>query len=798
METRATGLLQRASELYGRRKPSTSTSASLQPQGAEDEGITAEERREIIASIDKVASRNRISASTGSSSVNASKKGFVFPLVVNLLVFAATAASLLALALIFKQRDQNLGAGSVVVTTAEGKLIQEIKRESDSKLQEKDKAIAEIQDKLGSIDKQRSDLAASLEQRVGLRETELRAALKAELDQERLRLSGQGLSESAVQDRLKRLEAQKTSALDLQLESFKKKAEADKAAEDARLAQARDEYQKSISSLNDERKKIQGDAKTREDQLRASLDATTKELEGQSAAAKASLAKAQSDLSRLEDQRSKAQAAEDRILGLYGSIRNALRERRFEDALASVSALTSYLNDPTVLAVPSIQARREADLFVTDALGSLARAELEKASVDTTKLLGQAELVAAARDASAAGDRALKSGDPETAAAKYQESLATVPEILAAHDYFIAKAKAEEAARQARLDAALGEADRAWKAGDYAASDAHYAEALALLPLNEAARSAMIARLGQAGADSAVLAGKAADSKAARDAFAAANLSLSSGKWSNAIAGYIGLIGSYPSAEQIPEALKGIAAARSGMDRDSEARAAAYEKTIADLRSEAGRSATGLQEENKTLAAALQDAKNGQAAAEKKLSDAESRLKASQDEVSSLQKRLAAVQAASAQASVQAGSVKPSDAAAASAGDAKALAELRAQVGALKRDYAAYIEAENGASGKTGDSATIDRQKRLVGFLGGPEFKALFPELDRLVDSQISDYQQLISLETLRTAADIAIQATKAKTLPERQASLDANAKHYAGDPTISNFIGVLRDLLNK
>jgi hypothetical protein len=231
------------------------------------------------------------------------------------------------------------------------------------------------------------------------------------------------------------------------------------------------------------------------------------------------------------------------------------------------------------------------------------------------------------------------------------------------------------------------------------------------------------------------------------------------------------------------------------MDKDSAARAAAYEKTIADLRSETGKSAGSLQDENKALTAALQGAKDASAASEKKLADAEQRLKASQEEVARVQKQLVDVQRATAQAGVAAGSVKPSDAAA-SAGDAKALSELRAQVGALKAEYAAYLDTEKASAGRTGDSALLDRQKRLATFLGGAEFKALFPELQRIVDSQVTAYQQQISLETLRTVADIAIQATKAKTASERQASLDSNAKHYAGDPTIKGFIDVLRDML--
>jgi hypothetical protein len=689
MEKDEIGLLKRASKLQEHESPSA-WQASFSSSD-KDEGLTEEERREIVASIDEVASRTGISRGAGRSRAVPLKKGFVFPLVVNALALVFTAAVLLGLALIFRRQDQSIAAGNAVVTTAEGKLIREIKRESDSKLQEKDKAIAEIQGRLSSIDRQRNELAASIEQRINARETELRAALQAELDRERALLAERGLSESDIQERIKKIEAQKTAELNRKLDEFRQKVEAEKAAEEARLALVRDEYRKNISDLNEERKKILDEAKKNEERLRASLDARAKELEGQSAAAKASLAKAQSDLSRLEEQRGRTQAAEDRILGLYGSIRVALRERRFEDSLSSIAALKSYLDEPSLLSVANLQARREADIFIAEALGSLARTELERAKVDVSKLLGQAELLAAARAASTAGTKALKAGDLATAAAKYRESLAAVPEILAAHDYF-------------------------------------------------------------------------------------------------------------------------IAGARKGMEMDFAARAAAYEKTIADLRSDAGRSASSLQDESASLKAALQGAKDAQAStgkslaesergraeSEKALAEAERNLEASKAEVERLQKRLEAAMALSAEASAKSGAVsgETAAAAAASASDARALAELRARANALSEEYASYLKTEKAAAGATGDFAIVDRQKRLIGFLGGKEVKTLFPELGTLVDSQISSYRQQISLETLRTAADIAIQAATAKTAGEKRAALDANARHYADDPTISDFISTLRELL--
>jgi len=887
MEFRGTGLIERASGIRRRLKLGN---PGAPPPVQEDEGLTVEERREILASIDKVTSREGLTTGTGSTAIKPLRKGFVFPLVVNLLALVLTAGIVATLAFVFRQQDRSLAAGNAVVSTAEGQLIQVIKRDAESKLLEKDKAIAEIQNRLSGIDRQRSELAATIEQRITAREAELRAALKVELDKERQRLTELGYSEAVIQAKLKVFEAQKTAEFNSQLAAFQRQAAAEKAAEDAKLAQARDEYQRNIAGLNDERRKLLDESKKREEELRASLETKTRELEGQSAAAKASASQAQAlanqakaELGRLEDQKSRVQAVEDRIIGLYSSIRASLRERRFADALASVSALNSFLSEPSVVSIPAIQARREADLFVTEALGSLAQGEIEKASVDSSKLVRQAELMAAVREASAAGDRALKAGDLSTAAAKYQESLSAVPEILAAHEYFLGKARLEDAARRTRLDSSLAAADTAFKSGDLGAAAARYGEALAWLPMDEGSRAVMLGRLAQAGALEADRSRRALDSKSARVALSQARQQLGAGDWPAAMSGFIGLLASYPAADQAGEALKGIESARAGMDRDYQARAAAYEKAIAALKADAGQTAVKLAEDNRTLsasldasnqaraeaaaklsesaarladaearlsdsesrlklsqdqlaalqgqsAATLESAGKGRASAEAKLSDSEAKLadseaklaaaeaklaaseatlsdvqaklsdsgaklKSSQDKIAALQGQLTAAQAATAKAAVQAGSVSPQDAAAAT-GDAKALARLRAQVDALKGEYDSYVAAESASAGKSGDAALIERQKRLVALFGSGEFKTVFPELERLVDAQMAAWQQQMSLATLRAAADIAIQATRAKPGKERESALDSSARHYAGDPTVLGFIDALRGLL--
>lgn len=772
---RSNSLLERATALRRQRRPSSRfsppikeprkpTRAAEAAEGDFEEDISEEDREEILLAIEGVARGNRITVGSDLKKLHPLRKGFVFPLAINVAAAILIAGGLLGLSLFSGQRQTKIKDGQALVATAEGKLIQEIKKDSESKLLEKDKAIADIQGRLGVIDQQRSALAASFEDRVKAKEAEFKTTLQLELEKERKRLLALGLSESAVNERLKKFEAEKNAEFDRELAAFRKQADEEKAAKDAQLAGLRDEYQKNISSLSVERKKIQDEASQREQDLRASLDVKTKELEGQTAQAKAGMEKARADLARLQDQKAATQSAEDRILGLYGNIRSSLRDRRFEDAAVGTTALVSYLNDPTVASMPSLQGRREADLFIADALGGLARGEIARASGDSSLLLRQSELLSAVKLSVAAAEKALRAGDQAGAQARYQEALAAVPEILAAHDYFINKARDEETAKATRLNDSLAAAERSYKAGDLAAVSARYAEALAYLPLDERTRSAIAGRFAQAGAAEADKAKRAADTKAARDPMEAARKVLAAGAWQEAIAGYLGLIAAYPAADQAPEAVKGIDGARAGMLKDAEQKAAADARTIADLRK----------------------SNDGNLARSE-----------------ALQRDLEKARSETAKAAAAGGSTSAAASSAAQAGDIAALKKEVARLQSIESSYndslgaySAYASAEDHARQGSGTGAAIAARASLDIFLGDPAIQQSFPRMNDRIGRLLQDYQKSLSSETLLGAAEIAIESSKLKTAKERQDYLDAQASRYAkANPQLRDFIEKFRGM---
>jgi|GEM_PF-833637 len=771
------------------------------------EGISADDRREIEDEIDGVSRRNRLSARPEDFVVRPRRKGFLFPLAVNLLAVAATALAILVLSRVFLQRDVDIASMAASLETAEGKLLRELKRDSESRLLEKDRAIADFQSRIRAIDKERSELASNIDDRVRTKEAELRAILKSEVEAERERLAEERISASARESRLRTYEAEKTAALDRLLSEERAAAEAEKSAAEEKYRQLKDDYQKSVSSLGEERKRLQDESRKREAEIRSQAEVEARALEAQGAAARAGLERARAELSSLADQKAKQSAIEERVLGLYESIRSALRERRYEDAATGAEALASYLSDPELAANPSIKPRRDADLFVAETLGTYARAELARSAADANRLLEQASTLASAREDAQAAQTALKAGDAAGAQAKFSEALSKIPEILSAHEYFLERARSEEAARRAKLDEYLAAADRAYRSGDRALMTARYLSALEYLPISETARREIIARLGQPSAASAAAhppvstpanptasptadpaarapadrpsvaesARKAADTRAARPVAAEASRRLAAKDWSGAIGEYVRLLSSYPAADQAGEALAGIETASSGLRNSAEA---AEAEAAASLKAE-------MEKTSAAIARADKDAAS---------------LASSKAEIEALKKQLAEEQEKTAKA---AASVAPAASTAAQAAGAGEIAALKAEVERLSSAaarheglvaaYKAYRASEAATDAKAGSAALVEASARLDAFLGSEEAKRSLPGLQESVARYEQAYQRAGQREVLYNALDLLDGAVRARDAASRERYFKDLESRYAGDDAMLDFIKGLR-----
>ncbi|HRZ89060.1 MAG TPA: hypothetical protein P5117_06195, partial [Spirochaetia bacterium] len=206
-------------------------------------GISKEDQQDILVHIDRVAQSSRILAGPDTWKVKPRKRGFAAPLLVNVLAVLVLAGGLYGLWKFFGAESSSQTVSVAAISTAEGKLLQEIRREAEGRILEKDREITAIQEKMAALDREKSQLLSSVQDRVQAKETELRAELAAELEKERQRLTAAGLTPATIEERLKAFEQEKSAALKRELDEFARKADEERLAIQASLDKARTEFQ---------------------------------------------------------------------------------------------------------------------------------------------------------------------------------------------------------------------------------------------------------------------------------------------------------------------------------------------------------------------------------------------------------------------------------------------------------------------------------------------------------------------------------------------------------------------------
>ncbi|HSV56176.1 MAG TPA: hypothetical protein VLH39_03600, partial [Magnetospirillaceae bacterium] len=173
------GLLRKAENLLA-----ANGTDGRRPSGEAGAGISREDQQDILVHIDQVAQSNRILAGPDTWIVKPSKKGFIAPFLVNLCAAAVLAGGLYALWVSFEDTDPLRLETAEALPTAEGRLLQEIHREAEGRILEKDRQITAIQERMRVLDQERGQLLASVDDRIRTRELELRVRLAEELERE--------------------------------------------------------------------------------------------------------------------------------------------------------------------------------------------------------------------------------------------------------------------------------------------------------------------------------------------------------------------------------------------------------------------------------------------------------------------------------------------------------------------------------------------------------------------------------------------------------------------------------------
>ncbi|MFW5812532.1 MAG: hypothetical protein ACOCWS_06050, partial [Alkalispirochaetaceae bacterium] len=177
--------------------------------GGATAGISEADQREIKAEIERVVSENRIKVSPDLLSYTAQRNGALFPLLINLAGVLLLAGGVGGLFFLFQSDEETIRSAEQSVAVTESRLIQEIRRETEARLGEKEAEIEQIVARLESIDQERLALAQDMEGQISRRIDELERQFEAELESERRRLEALNLSEAEVEARLAEFEAEK-------------------------------------------------------------------------------------------------------------------------------------------------------------------------------------------------------------------------------------------------------------------------------------------------------------------------------------------------------------------------------------------------------------------------------------------------------------------------------------------------------------------------------------------------------------------------------------------------------------
>jgi len=387
--------------------------------------ISFDEQIEIIGEINDVVERNRIEIRPDTFSFTPRKRGSVVPILVNVCAVAAVVLAGFVLLRVFNREEQVLTGQSASLLTAEGRIIEAIREQSEAQLSAKDQEILRIQGRLEELRGERERLRLEMDVRIQEREEQLRAALAEELEAERRRLQQAGVSASNIQQQLSDLESRLTQEQQQQLAEFRVEAEAELGQKDDEIARLIQENNSMLARFREERAALQQELARQEAELRAQAQAQTAAIESERTQIAGQLA-------QLQSERERERVVLDQILAQYTQVRGHLGAGRYAQAVESLAALESYLAQDSVAAMPAVQRRLPIERFTISSLRELIR--LQQSSTGQLQAASQADtLLASIRDTVVEADRRAEAGDANSAIALYQQAVDTIPEVRRSH-----------------------------------------------------------------------------------------------------------------------------------------------------------------------------------------------------------------------------------------------------------------------------------------------------------------------------------------------------------------------------
>jgi chromosome segregation ATPase len=385
--------------------------------------ISDDERQHVMSDIDTMLQDGRVSTDDSELRFEPKNKAFMLPLVLNLGALVILVVGTLVMFLLFDRSEENLASTGRSLSSAEGRILENLRREAEAELGAKDAELDDYRSRLADLESQRELLENQTDSIIAEREEALRREYEGNLAAERARLSQEGVSGEELTLALASYETEIRNEFEASLETARQDARDEENRRIAELDAQRQEYQGLIDRADADRQRIQQELAARDDQIA--------ELAAQSEAEAAQAGEASRQLTDLRAQQDRDKLVSDQINAFYSEIGTARNRDDSESALETLNALEAYLAEPAIAGSAVVLSRGETDRFLVPALRRLIELENQPVGDDAVVSIdedAQNTLTALAAGASQ-GRRLSESGDFDGAREAWLSAFSAVPEL---------------------------------------------------------------------------------------------------------------------------------------------------------------------------------------------------------------------------------------------------------------------------------------------------------------------------------------------------------------------------------
>ncbi len=343
----------------------------LHDQFLEMESIPRDERDKIIDEIDSEMNRGKLSITDKTFKFDSARKDGRFPLVLNISALFLLVILGLYSYQRFKSDEETLISRSQALNRTESRIIQQIKKESEEKLNEKDREIETIKLNMGRLQEEQSLLIMASRAEI----TRLEEALKEELDRqfsaEEEKLKEGGLTAEALKLKLDELKQRLDEDFLKSQKELIQKVEADRRLKEESLLVQIESYRDSLKTAEEERdhlvEQIKREQAGRERRLR-------EEYEAELARQEQIIAGERDELQELRQIRDRSRNEEfilNQISASYKQIAEAVSRKDYLQAESGILSLETLIDREDLSGYPGLDSRKAADRLLLTALSTL-------------------------------------------------------------------------------------------------------------------------------------------------------------------------------------------------------------------------------------------------------------------------------------------------------------------------------------------------------------------------------------------------------------------------------------------